>query len=50
MYISGIFRPGVWMAKSRASKNGVKGNSKGSGSLLGGKYEKTTDRLCTTNL
>ena len=39
MYISGLFRPTVWMAKSRADKNGIQGNMKGSGSLLGGRYE-----------
>ena len=44
MYISGIFRTGVWMAKYRASKNGVEGNSKGSGSLLGGKYDMNYSR------
>ena len=39
MYISGIFRPSVWKARSRAEKNGIKGNTKGSGFLLGGKYK-----------
>ncbi|KAI0224206.1 Peroxiredoxin-like 2A [Lamellibrachia satsuma] len=38
MYISGLFRPTVWMAKSRADKNGIQGNMKGSGSLLGGLF------------
>ena len=46
MYISGLFRPTVWMAKSRADKNGIQGNMKGSGSLLGGMIHVIPD-VCT---